>query len=213
MNRFLGPESKFYEVLSLFADLVIVNVLLVVSSFPVFTAGMSLRTAHDVIGDMVREEGTSRGRAFLRRLLVRPGINSAWWLIALAVGALAAYEFAIIARAELGTAGLVLRAGLLSGLIVLAGITVWFFHLDTQLADAPFAHRLAAAATSAVRFLPRTLLALVPWVLLLGFPFFVPSAWGGWLFFVVAVGPALAIYLGELALQWPALSAKDNARS
>lgn len=79
MNRFLGPESKFYEVLSLFADLVIVNVLLVVSSFPIFTAGMSLRTAHDVIGDMVREEGTSRGRTFLRRLLVRPGINSAWW--------------------------------------------------------------------------------------------------------------------------------------
>ena len=193
MNRFLGPESKFYEVLSLFADLVIVNVLLVVSSFPIFTAGMSLRTAHDVIGDMVREEGTSRGRTFLRRLLVRPGINSAWWLIVLAVGALAAYE--------LGTAGLVLRAGLLSGLIVLAGITVWFFHLDPQLADAPFAHRLAAAATSAVRFLPRTLLALVPWALLLGFPFFVPSAWGGWLFFVVAVGPALAIYLGELALQ------------
>ena len=31
MNRMLGPESKFYAALTLFADLVIVNVLLVIT--------------------------------------------------------------------------------------------------------------------------------------------------------------------------------------
>src|SRR5690625_7528634 len=92
MNRILGPESKFYAALSLFADLVIVNVLLVITCFPVFTGGMSLRTAHAVTGQMVREEGSRRGSAFVRGLLTRPGVNTAWWLISLAVAALRSEE-------------------------------------------------------------------------------------------------------------------------
>lgn len=204
MNRMLGPESKFYAALSLFADLVIVNVLLVITCFPVFTGGMSLRTAHAVTGQMVREEGSRRGSAFVRGLLTRPGVNTAWWLICLAVGALAAYEFAIIAKAELGTMGVVLRAALLSGLIVIGCISVWFFHLDAP--GVSFSQRCTTAIMKAVAHLPRTLLAVCPWALLVLYPLFFPAQWGGYLFFLVVLGPALAVYLAELALQWPELS-------
>ena len=204
MNRMLGPESKFYAALSLFADLVIVNVLLVITCFPVFTGGMSLRTAHAVTGQMVREEGSRRGSAFVRGLLTRPGVNTAWWLICLAVGALAAYEFAIIAKAELGTMGVVLRAALVSGLIVISCISVWFFHLDAP--GLRFSHRCTTAMMKAVAHLPRTLLAVCPWALLVLYPLFFPAQWGGYLFFLVVLGPALAVYLAELALQWPELN-------
>lgn len=204
MNRMLGPESKFYAALSLFADLVIVNVLLVITCFPVFTGGMSLRTAHAVTGQMVREEGSRRGSAFVRGLLTRPGVNTAWWLICLAVGALAAYEFAIIAKAELGTMGVVLRAALLSGLIVIGCISVWFFHLDAP--GVSFSQRCTTAIMKAVAHLPRTLLAVCPWALLVLYPLFFPAQWGGYLFFLVVLGPALAVYLAELALQWPELN-------
>ena len=205
MNRFLGPESKFYAVLSLFADLVIVNVLLVITCFPVFTGGMSLRTAHEVTGRMVREEGSRRGSMFVRRLLTRPGINTAWWLICLAVLGLAAYEFAIIAQADLGAVGIALRATLISGLVLLACISVWFFHLDAPYSS--FRQRSTAAITHAVAHLPRTVLAVLPTALLVLFPLFFPSQWGGYLFFLAVLGPALAIYLAELALQWPELDA------
>ena len=205
MNRMLGPESKFYAVLSLFADLVIVNVLLVITCFPVVTGGMSLRTAHAVTGQMVREEGSRRGSAFVRGLLTRPGTNTAWWLICLAVGALAAYEFAIIAKAGFGTMGVVLRAALISGLLVMGCISVWFFHLDRP--GLSFRQRSTAAITKAVAHLPRTLLAVCPAALLVLFPFFFPAQWGGYVFFLAVLGPALAVYLAELALQWPELNA------
>lgn len=203
MNRMLGPESKFYAALSLFADLVIVNVLLVITCFPVFTGGMSLRTAHAVTGQMVREEGSRRGSAFVRGLLTRPGVNTAWWLICLAVGALAAYEFAIIAKAELGTMGVVLRAALVSGLIVINCISVWFFHLDAP--GLSFRQRCTTAMMKTVAHLPRTLIAVCPWALLVLYPVFFPAQWGGYLFFLVVLGPALAVYLAELALRWPEL--------
>ena len=205
MNRMLGPESKFYAALSLFADLVIVNVLLVITCFPVFTGGMSLRTAHAVTGQMVREEGSRRGSAFVRGLLTRPGVNTAWWLICLAVAALAAYEFAIIAKAGFGTMGVVLRAALISGLLVMGCISVWFFHLDRP--GLSFRQRSTAAITKAVAHLPRTLLAVCPAALLVLFPFFFPAQWGGYVFFLAVLGPALAVYLAELALQWPELNA------
>lgn len=205
MNRMLGPESKFYAALSLFADLVIVNVLLVITCFPVFTGGMSLRTAHAVTRQMVREEGSRRGSAFVRGLLTRPGVNTAWWLICLAVAALAAYEFAIIAKAGFGTMGVVLRAALISGLLVMGCISVWFFHLDRP--GLSFRQRSTAAITKAVAHLPRTLLAVCPAALLVLFPFFFPAQWGGYVFFLAVLGPALAVYLAELALQWPELNA------
>ena len=204
MNRILGPESKFYAVLSLFADLVILNVLLVITCFPVLTGGMSLRTAHEVAGQMVREEGSRRGALFIRGLLTRPGINTAWWIICLAVAGLAAYEFAIIAQADIGRMGLVLRAALISGLIVLGCISVWFFHLDAP--DFSFRQRCTAAITHAVSHLPRTVLAILPTALLVLYPLFFPSQWGNYLFFLAVLGPALAVYLAELVLQWPELN-------
>lgn len=209
MNRFLGPESKFYAVLSLFADLVIVNVLLVITCFPVVTGGMSLRTAHEVLGEMVREEGSRRGSVFVRRILTRPAPNTAWWLLCLLLVGLAAYEFAVIAQADMGSMGLVLRAALISGLIVLGCVSVWFFHLDS--AGLSFTQRCAQAMTRAVAHLPRTVLAILPAALMILFPFFAPGQWGSYLFFLTAVGPALAIYLAELALQWPELSSSGGA--
>lgn len=208
MNRLLGPESKFYAALSLFADLVIVNVLLVITCFPVVTGGMSLRTAHAVTGQMVREEGSRRGAAFVRGLLTRPGTNTAWWLICLALGALAAYEFAIIAKAGFGTMGVVLRAALVSGLLVLGCISVWFFHLDAP--GLSFSQRCTAAMTKAVAHLPRTLVAVSPAALLVLFPLFFPAQWGGYAFFLAVLGPALAVYLAELVLQWPELNSAPH---
>ena len=207
MNRMLGPESKFYAALSLFADLVIVNVLLVITCFPVFTGGMSLRTAHAVTGQMVREEGSRRGSAFVRGLLTRPGVNTAWWLICLTVAALAAYEFAIIAKADLGSMGLVLRAALISGLIVLGCVSVWFFHLDAP--GLGFRQRSTQAIMKAVGHLPRTLLAVLPGIMLVLYPIFFPAQWGGYLFFLAVLGPALAVYLAELVLQWPELNSQS----
>ena len=209
MNRFLGPESKFYAVLSLFADLVIVNVVLVITCFPVVTGGMSLRTAHEVIGEMVREEGSRRGSAFVRRILTRPAPNTTWWLLCLLLVGLAAYEFAVIAQADLGSMGLVLRAALISGLIVLGCVSVWFFHLDRP--GLSFTQRCAQAMTRAVTHLPRTVLAILPAALMILFPLFAPGQWGSYLFFLAVVGPALAIYLAELALQWPELSSSGGA--
>ncbi len=167
---------------------------------------MSLRTAHAVTGQMVREEGSRRGSAFVRGLLTRPGVNTAWWLISLAVAALAAYEFAIIAKADLGSMGLILRAALISGLIVLGSVSVWFFHLDAP--GLGFRQRITQAMMKAVGHLPRTLLAILPGIVLVLYPVFFPAQWGGYLFFLAVLGPALAVYLAELVLQWPELNSQ-----
>ncbi len=198
MNRFIGPESKLYEALSLFADLVVINLLMVATSWPVVTGGLSLRAGHRVLGAMAGEEGSKPAATFVRGLLVRPAGTTAWWLASLAVAGLGAYELWVISRAGLGEGmALVLRAAVLSGLLVWAGITVWFFHGDDA---APLRRRVLTAAWGAVAHLPRTALALLPWLALVAFPLVFPAQLGAYVFFVIVIGPALAVYLSELAL-------------
>ena len=60
----------------------------------------------------------------------------------------------------------------------------------------------------AVGHLPRTLLAILPGIVLVLYPVFFPAQWGGYLFFLAVLGPALAVYLAELVLQWPELNSQ-----
>lgn len=218
MARFLSPDSKFYSALSLAADLVIINVLFVVSCFPVFTVGLSARTAHQVIGQMVREEGSRPARTFIRNLLSRPVPAFAWGIIALALVALGLYELVVFNRAGLSTGlRIALTASLLSGLLLFTGITQWFFHLEGRAAEVHTAEVHAAApqapeATFSQRFTQsvqfcfgrfgQTAMAVLPWVALVGLPLVAPSGLGMVVFFYLVIGPALAIYLSELALHW-----------
>ena len=55
-------------VFSLFADLVVVNMLMVLSALPVLTAGAALRAGNVVIGQMVRGVGSGYGVRFVREL-------------------------------------------------------------------------------------------------------------------------------------------------
>lgn len=213
MARFLSPDSKFYSALSLAADLVIINVLFVVSCFPVFTVGLSARTAHQVIGQMVREEGSRPARTFIRNLMSRPVPAFAWGIIALTLVALGLYELVVFNRAGLSTGlRIALTASLLSGLLLFTGITQWFFHLEGRAAEVHAAAPQAPEVTFSQRFtqsvqscfgrIGQTAMAVLPWVALVGLPLVAPSGLGMVVFFYLVIGPALAIYLSELALHW-----------
>nr|WP_162933281.1 DUF624 domain-containing protein [Corynebacterium lactis] len=99
MDRFFSTDTKFYAAWSLLADLVIINLLMVIASFPVVTAGAATRAGAVVVREMVREEGSRPARTFLRALLRNWLSPSLWWLVTLVLGSGIAYEFYVISRA------------------------------------------------------------------------------------------------------------------
>ena len=115
---------------NLFADIVIVNMLLVVTSLPVVTGGAALRSANVVIGDMVQGKGSRYGLAFIRQLTVEWKASTLYWLGLVAACLLLVYQQFVVFQAGISGVALTVIQGLaLAGAFIIAGISVWFFAL------------------------------------------------------------------------------------
>ena len=66
MRKFFDMESPFMQILSVTADLIIVNLLTVLCSLPVVTLGASLTAMNDALGRLVRGEEGHMAKDFFR---------------------------------------------------------------------------------------------------------------------------------------------------
>ena len=130
MPGLFSTEGKFYGALSLAADLVIVNVMMLVAMLPVVTGGAAVRAATVVIIQLLNNEAGTPVRTFLREFTRKWKTSTVWWLITTALMLFAVYEFYVIFRADVGDiTRLLLCASVLSGICVLAAVSVWFYPL------------------------------------------------------------------------------------
>ena len=128
MSGLFSTEGKFYGALSLAADLVIVNVMMLVAMLPVVTGGAALRAATVVITQLLNNEAGTPVRTFLREFTRKWKASTVWWFITTALMLFAVYEFYVIFRADVGnTTRLLLCASVLSGVCVLRPLSVWFY--------------------------------------------------------------------------------------
>lgn len=209
MDRFFSTDTKFYAAWSLLADLVIINLLMIVASIPIVTAGAATRAGVVVARDMVRDEGSRPVRRFLRALLDNWRTPTVWWLFTLVLASGIGYEFYVISREDLGTVGLIFAAGVTSGALILLGITAWVYSL-CSLSDGQSSLRrtLATATSMTVKNLPRTALAVLALLIVPAAIFFFPAKIYAIATYVFLIGYALSWYLVMLALE-PVLP--DNA--
>lgn len=189
-----NPNSRFYATFSLAADLVIVNFCMIVAALPIVTADASIRAGAHVAAQLARDEGSKPAITFAKHVRNHP-LPTRYFVGLTCLSVLGIYELIVIRRAEGAVIGstlaFILEAGLLSGLIVLAGITVWFY---------PECN-LTEAAYNALVHLPRTLLGVV---ILLAFPaavIFTPVGIGAAVTYVVLFGFSLPWYLIALVVK------------
>ena len=222
--QFFHPDSKFMAAFTLLADIVILNMLLVVTSLPLITGGAAWRSANVVVGEMVQGRGSRYGLMFIRQLTVRWRAVSVFWVLLLGAGSLLVYQQFVVFQAGVdGFALTLIQALAVAGAFIIAGISVWFFalaSLDSTGAgvgdgrsgssdgsgaeDAPdprFTQLVAASIQNTFRFLGRTVVAVAvvagaAWVVVkLPIAFSAPLVF----FFV----PAVALYLVRLVLAGP----------
>ena len=85
MPGLFSTEGKFYGALSLAADLVIVNVMMLVAMLPVVTGGAALRAATVVITQLLNNEAGTPVRTFLREFTRKWKVSTVWWFITTAL--------------------------------------------------------------------------------------------------------------------------------
>lgn len=193
----MGPESNFYHAVSLAADIVIVNILMVVTSLPIVTIGPSLRAGSVVITQLIAEEGSSPARTYFSELKKHWVPSTIWGLVVVALLLLARYEVSVIDHVGLGAVGTALKVGLVSGIIIIAGISLWFFYLEA-IQPKRFLEAFHDAAITSILQLPRTLCGLA----MLGVPILiltlVPERFMVVTLFYLIIGVSLTLYLFAL---------------
>ncbi|AZA12076.1 MusI family membrane protein [Corynebacterium gerontici] len=200
-SKFFDPESRFQAALALFAELVIINILALLCSLPLVTIGAAAKATATMTAQLVREEGSKTIGPFFQAFRRHAAPSLAWGLIVLAAMLLALYELAVLNNAGIeGTVGMLLRAGLLSGLLVIAAICVWFFPLQEN-GRLGFAQGVSRATQMAVLYLPRTLGSLLLPIVALMVWMFMPEQRGMLLGFHLICLPALCAYIANLLVQ------------
>ena len=182
------------------ADAVIVNLLFVLCSLPVVTAGAAWAGLQGAMLDAARDEGSRPAATFVGHLRRSWLPASVAWLAMLAVGGGLWLEFVLL-RDVHGTSAFLARAAIVTGGLVVAGWAVWFF---------PFVAsgvRGRRAATNALRMslaaLPRTAVAVVAALLPVVVLWVFPSIWQVLLSFMLVIGFASVALLGDLAILRP----------
>ncbi|MDO5029738.1 MAG: DUF624 domain-containing protein [Corynebacterium sp.] len=213
MDKFFSTDTKFYAAWSLLADLVIINILMIATSFPVLTGGIATRTGAVVTRNMVRDEGSNATRTYFQSLTRNWRTPTIWWLLLLLLTCGISYELYVISRADLGTTGMIFNAGVISGALILLGITAWFFPLCALDDDhMPLGRTLATAAGLAIRHLPRTALAVLAMAIVPLAIFFFPTHLWAIVTYWALIGRAMSWYLVQLAVE-PALPKASELRA
>lgn len=197
-----NPDSRFMSAFTLLADVVILNMLIVCSSLPIVTGGAALRAANVVVGDMIQGIGSRYGLQYLREFRNQARPATAWWLVLLVAAAVLVYQQWVLFQAGVdGAALFALQALALSGALILAGISVWFFALESLSTSDGLQTSLTRAVVLAFKHLMHTLGALAVLWLAISLVRFLPLVWAvPAVFFFV---PALCVYVIRLVLAAP----------
>ena len=83
MFSFLSPDSRFMQGISRFADLVILNVLILLTSLPLFTVGASVSAAYTLTFRMLRSKEEPVVKSYFRAFRENFRQGTALWLILL----------------------------------------------------------------------------------------------------------------------------------
>lgn len=198
MFSFLSPDSRFMQVLNRISDLVILNVLYLLTCLPVFTIGAARAAMYTLCFQMLHNREAGVVKPYFRAFRSNFRQGTLLWLLALLAGIPALYYFAGVYAMDGAAHYLFLPFSLILALIAFTGSYVfpWIsqFHNSTGQA-------LRNALLLSISHLPRTLgiagINLLPWMLLLVFTELFFSVSFLWLVLYFAA----AAYLNALILR------------
>ena len=165
MGNLFNPEAPLMQGLGKIADMMLLNVLTVLLSLPVVTAGAAIAALYDATWRILQDEGSVYG-AYFRAFKSNFKQATVLWLLTLASGAL--LLFCLLFYLNNSMQVLVVLASLI---LLLWSITEdWIFPLQSRFEN-PVRITLKNAIYCAIGYLPRSLvmaaLNLLPWVVFL----------------------------------------------
>lgn len=168
MQFLFSPDSKIMQILSRFADIVILNVVFLLTCLPVFTIGAANAAMYDVVFRMDTEREEKLLRTYFRSFKDNFRQGTVIWLFLLLFGAASCVN--MVQFSEIGgTLGYILFLFAMLVLLVAVLVFSYAFPLLSQFRNS-IQDTLKNALLLSIAHLPRSILIAVincfPWALL-----------------------------------------------
>lgn len=93
MDNLFRYDNKFFEVLGKITDIVILNLLCIISCLPIVTIGASITAAYSVAIKMIKDEETYIVKEFIRSFKENFKTSTIVWTIMLIIGGVLLFDF------------------------------------------------------------------------------------------------------------------------
>ncbi|MBC6696245.1 YesL family protein [Terrisporobacter mayombei] len=93
MDNLFKYDNKFFEILGKITDVVILNLLFIISCLPIITIGTSITASYSVAMRMVKDQETYITREFIKRFKENFKTSTIVWSIMLIIGGVLGFDF------------------------------------------------------------------------------------------------------------------------
>ena len=158
MRNIFHPDSFLMQKLSLLFDLMLLNILTILCSAPIFTMGTAVTALYDTVWRLKHQRG-SLLRDYFRAFRSNFGKSTLLFLPLLLLGMVIGYGALLIyLNYETGMRSVMFP--LIIGTVLWSLIVSWVFPLQSRF-ESPFLRVYVNAFLCALRFLPRTVLMAI----------------------------------------------------
>lgn len=141
LQGFFNYDNPVWRFIGKLGDLILLNILWIVCSIPVFTIGASTTAVYYVTLKLARDEGDSTIRSFFHSFKSNFRQATAIWLILLAAGIVLGIDFWFFATGQMGIGGTVYALKIVGTLLTFLGS---FYLMSTT----TYTGKLVAALTA-----------------------------------------------------------------
>ena len=162
MNHFFSVEGPLMRALSDLTTLVALNLLTIICSIPIVTAGAAFTALHYEVMKMIAGQGHPV-RDYFKQFKENLKSSTPVWVVFLAVGIFVYVDYKIFAPAD-GNSFAPMLVPVYILILIFAMIFVWIFPLMARIENS-FGARFKNAILLAIGHLPRTLIMVVIYVI------------------------------------------------
>lgn len=159
MSRFFNMDNGFFQVLSRIADLMILNIIFLITCIPIVTIGAAWTALYYVTLKMIRNEESYIVRSYFKSFKENFKQSTIMWLIALVLLVLLFFDYRIV-NVMAGTIRQAMLIGLTVVALFLAMILTYLFPLQSKFYNT-IKNTTKNALLMSIRHLPQTVIMLV----------------------------------------------------
>lgn len=197
MDKLLGYDNKFFELLGKVSDIVILNFLCIVFSIPVFTIGSSITSLYYVSLKIVNDEEPYIFKTFIKSFKSNLKVSTIIWMIFMFIGGILFLDMYICNQIQSEIIITILKfIFTIVGIIYVFALS-YIFPIISKFENT-IKNTMINSILISIQNLPYTIIITVINIMPLILLIFLPNSWGYVLFFYITIGIGATSFINAL---------------